>query len=167
MIDQVQELTPEISEQLDESPAPETATLIVSFSDVALKQDGSFVVTVASNRCHVTQDYNEPLCNAVRDYLSGGGEFFDYAEDIIVESDPLVLARLWVDAKLKASENIVSQYRDARDLGRTSPITPEQFTELLTWRQDVREWPQATGYPAEATQPTAPGWIDAALQHGE
>ncbi|KPY29909.1 Uncharacterized protein ALO65_01727, partial [Pseudomonas syringae pv. papulans] len=57
--------------------------------------------------------------------------------------------------------------RDARDLDGELPITPEQFTQLLTWRQSVREWPQLPGYPKETTQPVTPDWIEAVVLNGE
>ncbi|WP_057456675.1 hypothetical protein, partial [Pseudomonas syringae] len=94
----------------------EPVTLGVSFSEVATKTDGSFVITVAGNRCHVTQDYNPPLYQAVVDYLDAGGHATEYAEDIVVQADPALLAKLWVELRLKVSDNLVSQYRDARDL---------------------------------------------------
>ncbi|RMP24932.1 hypothetical protein [Pseudomonas coronafaciens] len=145
----------------------EPIALGVAFSDVALKNDGSFVITVAGNRCHVTQDYNPPLYQAVVDYLDAGGQATEYAEDIVVQADPALLAKLWVELRLKVSDNLVSQYRDARDLGGELPVTPEQFTQLLTWRQAVREWPQVRGYPKENTQPVTPDWIEAVVLNGE
>ncbi|KPB24175.1 hypothetical protein [Pseudomonas amygdali] len=145
----------------------EPVALGVSFSEVATKNDGSFVITVAGNRCHVTQDYNPPLYQAVVDYLDAGGHATEYAEDIVVQADPALLAKLWVELRLKVSDNLVSQYRDARDLGGELPITPEQFTQLLTWRQAVREWTQVPGYPKEATQPITPDWIEAVVLDGE
>ncbi|MDF5893473.1 hypothetical protein P4A93_17845 [Pseudomonas syringae pv. syringae] len=145
----------------------ESVALGVTFSDVALKGDSSFVITVAGNRCHVTQDYNPPLYQAVVDFLDAGGRATEYAEDIVVQADPALLAKLWVELRLKVSDNLVSQYRDARDLGGELPITPEQFTQLLTWRQAVREWPQVPGYPKEATQPATPDWIEAVVLNGE
>ena len=152
---------------VDDAPAPESGELVVLFSDVAIKDDGSFVVTVSGNRCHVTPDYNASLYAAVQAYLDQGGSFTQYDEDIMVEADPALLARLWIEASIGTSEGLVSQYRDARDLGERLPITVEQFTELLTWRRDVRDWPQAKGYPAEATRPATPDWIKAVLQNGE
>ncbi len=137
--------------------------MLASFSEVAVKKDGSYVVTVSGNRCHVTADYNVPLFDAIGEYLRDGGDFLEYAEDIVVESDPAVLARLWIDTKLKASENVVSEYRDARDLGEPLPITSEQFADLLQWRRAVREWPQVAGYPLESTRPDMPVWIGAVL----
>ncbi|QXG41336.1 hypothetical protein [Pseudomonas viridiflava] len=158
----VQVLPPvEASEPLEAPPA------VAAFDDVAVKDDGSFVVTVAGNRCHVTQDYNPPLYQAVLDYLDQGGASSEYAEDIVVESDPAMLARLWIEASLKASESLVSEYRDARDLGGALPITAKRFSELLTWRQKVREWPQAAGYPIEASRPDVPAWIQTVLTNGE
>ncbi|WP_122679277.1 hypothetical protein [Pseudomonas viridiflava] len=145
----------------------EPAAIGMTFSDVALKTDGSFVITVAGNRCHVTEDYNPPLYQAVRDYLEQGGSSSDYAEDIVVQSDPALLARLWIEASLKTSETLVSEYRDARDLGGALPITAKQFSELLTWRQAVREWPQVAGYPIEASRPEVPVWIQTVLTNGQ
>lgn len=145
----------------------EPIALGVAFSDVALKNDGSFVITVAGNRCHVTQDYNPPLYQSVVDYLDAGGQATEYAEDIVVQADPALLAKLWVELRLKVSDNLVSQYRDARDLGGELPVTPEQFTQLLTWRQAVRDWPQVPGYPKETTQPVTPDWIEAVVLNGE
>ncbi|WP_285361320.1 hypothetical protein [Pseudomonas sp. fls2-241-TYG-175] len=145
----------------------EPAAIGMTFSDVALKTDGSFVITVAGNRCHVTEDYNPPLYQAVRDYLEQGGSSSDYAEDIVVQSDPALLARLRIEASLKTSETLVSEYRDARDLGAALPITAEQFSELLTWRQAVREWPQVAGYPNEASRPDVPAWIQTVLNNGQ
>ncbi|MBA1229256.1 hypothetical protein G7013_06305 [Pseudomonas viridiflava] len=137
------------------------------FTDVAVKTDGTFVVTVNGNRCHVTQDYNPPLYQAVRHYLDKGGASSEYAEDIVVQPDPALLARLWIEASLKASEALVSEYRDARDLDGALPITTKQFSELLTWRQAVREWPQVAGYPIEASRPDVPAWIQTVLNNGE
>lgn len=152
---------------VDESPTAEPGAVLVAFSDVSVKTDKTFVVTIAGNRCHVTQDYNTPLYQAVRAYLDEGGKFTKYAEDVFVESDPLVLARLWAETSLQTSETLVAQYRDARDLGETPSITSGQFAALLTWRQAVREWPKATQYPAESSRPGKPEWLDAVLQNGE
>jgi hypothetical protein len=155
--------TPAIPEREDEVLVGEPSNLLASFSEVAVKKDGSYVVTVAGNRCHVTHDYNAALFDAIDEYLSAGGDFFDYAEDIVVESDPAVLARLWIENTLQTSENVVSEYRDARDLGESLPITSEQFAELLQWRRAVREWPQVAGYPLDSTRPDMPVWIGSVL----
>lgn len=150
-----------------ELPAVAPADLLVSFSEVSVKHDGTFVVTVADNRCHVTRDYNESLYKAICAYLNSGGDSTEYAEDIVVEADPVVLARQWVETSLQTSESIVAQYRDARDLGEETPITPEQFAGLLTWRKAVREWPKEKGYPLVSSQPNAPDWLKEVLQNDE
>lgn len=156
-------MTEEALALIEDTPQP----VAWVFSDVAVKTDGTFVVTLEGNRCHVTQDYNPSLYQAVIDYLDAGGESSEYAEDILVEADPLLLARLWVEASLKDSEPLVSEYRDARDLGIALPITAKQFSELLTWRQVVREWPQVAGYPDAATRPAVPAWIQKVLSNGK
>jgi len=157
----------EVAAPIEDSPSAPPAEVMVMFSDVSVKADKTFVVTVAGNRCHVTQDYNKPLYQAIRAYLDDGGKFSKYAEDVFVDSDPLVLARLWAETSLQKTETLVAQYRDARDLGGDLPITAEQFTALLNWRQAVRDWPRAKRYPAESTQPKAPAWLSAVLQNGE
>ena len=160
--------TPEqVIPPLDVPSASEIPSSVAAFDDVAIKNDGSFVITVAGNRCHVTQDYNPPLYEAVRHYLDEGGASTEYAEDIFVQPEPALLARLWIEASLKTSETLVSEYRDARDLGGALPITAKQFSELLTWRQAVREWPQVAGYPIEASRPDTPAWIQAVLTNGQ
>ena len=151
----------------DGAPAVPPAQVTATFSDVSVKIDKTFVVTVAGNRCHVTQGYNEPLYQAVRTYLEEGGQFTAYAEDIVVVPDPNVLARLWVETSLQTSETLVAQYRDARDLGVTTLITVEQFSALLAWRQAVREWPKSKGYPAESSRPDAPEWLSTVLNNDE
>ncbi|OEC65138.1 hypothetical protein A7D21_33240 [Pseudomonas sp. AP19] len=152
---------------VDESPVVPPAEVMVTFSDVSVKTDKTFVVTIAGNRCHVTQDYNEPLFQAVRAYLDDGGKFSKYSEDVVVESDPLVLARLWAETSLQTSETLVAQYRDSRDLGGITPITAVQFTALLTWRQALRDWPKAKRYPAESSRPNSPEWLSAVLKNDE
>ncbi|MCI4604081.1 hypothetical protein [Pseudomonas fluorescens] len=156
-----------VAAPIDDSPSAPPAEVMVMFSDVSVKADKTFVVTVAGNRCHVTQDYNKPLYQAIRAYLDEGGKFSKYAEDVVVESDPLVLARLWAETSLQNTEALVSQYRDARDLEGPTPITAEQFTGLLTWRQAVREWPKAKRYPAESSRPNAPQWLSAVLKNDQ
>ncbi|QLG94899.1 hypothetical protein HZF02_24480 [Pseudomonas yamanorum] len=167
MTEEIEIVTQETPTPPVEPPVTAPAALMVSFSEVSVKKDGTFVVTIDGNRCHVTKEYNDSLYKAVRAYLKSGGDFTKYAEDIVVESDPLVLARLWVETSLQTSENIVAQYRDARDLGDETPITSEQFTGLLAWRKAVREWPKEKNYPAVSSQPNAPDWLKAVLQNGE
>lgn len=163
-------MTNPIPDPIDETPESVATTpepVFITFTDVVTKKDGSFVITLTGNRCHVTPDYNPTLYQTVRDYLDDGGLSTEYAEDIVVQSDPALLARLWIETSLKVSETLVSEYRDARDLGAALPITAKQFSELLTWRQAVREWPQVAGYPIEASRPDVPAWIQTVLNNGQ
>lgn len=64
-----------VAAPIDDSPSAPPAEVMVMFSDVSVKADKTFVVTVAGNRCHVTQDYNKPLYQAIRAYLDEGGSF--------------------------------------------------------------------------------------------
>lgn len=64
-----------VAAPIDDSPSAPPAEVMVMFSDVSVKADKTFVVTVAGNRCHVTQDYNKPLYQAIRAYLDEGEVF--------------------------------------------------------------------------------------------
>lgn len=129
------------------------------FSDVALKMDGTFVVTIAGNRCHVTRTYDPDLFTEVEVYLAQGGASRPYADDVVVATDPTVLAKLWSDEQLAATDTLVSQYRDDLDLGEPTDLTKEQYTELLQWRKSLRSWQEVEGYPAESTRPQQPEWM--------
>lgn len=144
---------------IPEEPAPETISTVAKFSEVAVKEDGTFVVTLDGNRSHVSRQYDNALFEAVTQYLKDGGESSPYSEDIVVKADPLVLAKYWVEVQIKASENIVSQYRDARDMEDELPITSTQFTALLNWRKAVRDWPKSELYPQEDSKPITPDWL--------
>lgn len=150
--------------QANESTVPAIA---FQFSNVAKKDDGSYVVTMNECRSHVTRDYNLTLFNAVEDYLVAGGEFSVYDEDVFVEADPFITAKIWIEKQLQTSDQVVSEYRDARDLGEQTAVTSAQFSELLAWRQAVRAWSQVEGYPGDATKPPVPGWLTLVLQHVE
>lgn len=48
--------------------------------------------------------------------------------------------------------------RDQLDHGSTPTLTPEQYSELLTYRQQLRDWP-VSGDTNEAF-PTKPAWMN-------
>ena len=68
-------------------------------------------------------------------------------------------ARRWRDGVISASEWIVARHRDEIDMAQETMITPEQFSELLRYRQALRDWPTAEGFPAADLRPTPPDWL--------
>lgn len=67
--------------------------------------------------------------------------------------------RCWRDGVITASEWIVTRHRDEVDMGQETQVTPEQFSELLRYRQALRDWPTAEGFPAADLRPTPPEWL--------
>ncbi|MBJ2270031.1 tail fiber assembly protein [Pseudomonas sp. MF6772] len=67
--------------------------------------------------------------------------------------------RRWRDKVISTSEWIVTRHRDEVDMGQETQITPEQFSELLRYRQALRDWPTAEGFPAADLRPTRPEWL--------
>lgn len=67
--------------------------------------------------------------------------------------------RVWRNFELQGTEWLVTRHRDEQDLERPPTLTPEQFSELLTYRQALRDWPQAGTFPSVEFRPVAPSWI--------
>ncbi|MDH1573769.1 MULTISPECIES: hypothetical protein [Pseudomonas] len=71
-----------------------------------------------------------------------------------------VVERRWRDMQLLATDGIVARHRDERDIGGPTTLNTAQFSELLEYRQDLRNWPQADAFPlCMRGRPPAPEWI--------
>ncbi|WP_460104733.1 phage tail assembly chaperone [Pseudomonas sp. S2_D10] len=67
--------------------------------------------------------------------------------------------RVWRNVELQGTEWLVTRHRDEQDLGHPPTLTSEQFAELLTYRQALRDWPQTGDFPSAEYRPVAPPWI--------
>ncbi|WP_448177357.1 phage tail protein [Pseudomonas putida] len=68
--------------------------------------------------------------------------------------------RLWRDEQLLATDGIVTRHRDERDIGAHTTLNSEQFSELLEYRQDLRNWPQTDAFPdSPQRRPISPAWV--------
>ena len=67
--------------------------------------------------------------------------------------------RRWRDLVISTTEWIVTRHRDEVDMGQETMITPEQFSELLRYRQALRDWPTVDGFPNVDLRPNPPGWL--------
>jgi hypothetical protein len=70
-------------------------------------------------------------------------------------------ARIWRDARLAMTDQMISRHRDERDLAITSTLTEPQFLELLSYRQELRDWPESLNFPAVESRPSTPAWLEA------
>ncbi|MNJ38229.1 hypothetical protein D3C77_330710 [compost metagenome] len=72
--------------------------------------------------------------------------------------------RVWRDGQLSGYDHLIARHRDEHDMDRPSTLTQEQFTELLLYRQALRDWPQSLVFPDNQQRPTAPAWITAQIK---
>lgn len=67
--------------------------------------------------------------------------------------------RAWRDAELTSTEWLVTRHRDEKELNLVLTLTAEQFSELLVYRQALRDWPQKSTFPDTTLRPVTPSWI--------
>lgn len=58
---------------------------------------------------------------------------------------------------LSGSDWYSMRHRDQVEAGITPSLTPEQFTELMTYRQALRDWPTSGDF--SESFPTPPPWM--------
>lgn len=89
------------------------------------------------------------------------------AQGLPILIDPLPLTaealsvreRSWRDAEIEGVKWLRERHRDQLDIGEQTTLTPEQFSELLTYIQALRDWPQSPDFPDSQHRPIAPAWI--------
>jgi len=67
--------------------------------------------------------------------------------------------RVWRDGELLAFDRLIARHRDERDMVRPTTLTNGQFTELLDYRQALRDWPETAGFPNVDMRPLQPEWL--------
>ena len=67
--------------------------------------------------------------------------------------------RAWRDTAVTGVLWLRERHRDEQDLGRETTLSVEQFGELLSYLQDLRDWPQSEHFPGLERRPVAPPWI--------
>lgn len=77
---------------------------------------------------------------------------------VVLEQAPVAPERTWREASLSATEWCVTRHRDEQALGRGTTLKAAQYLELLEYRQALRDWPEASGFPAVVSRPIAPQW---------
>ena len=98
-------------------------------------------------------------------HLSEAGELTKLPKRITT-NEQLVreFAREWRNQVLASTEWLMTRQRDEQDMGRPTTLTAEQFTQLLGYRQELRDWPQSSDFPTAEHRPLAPEWIAGQVQ---
>lgn len=75
------------------------------------------------------------------------------------DEDLSVQERAWRDGELAGLVWLRDRHRDQLEIQVPTTLSGEQFTELLVYMQDLRDWPQSTDFPDSEHRPVAPDWI--------
>ena len=67
--------------------------------------------------------------------------------------------RKWRDGQVSDTEWLVTRHRDEQDMQLSTTLTPEQFSDLLVYRQGLRDWPQSELFPGIEHRPQPPTWL--------
>ncbi|QYX51513.1 hypothetical protein K3F44_18145 [Pseudomonas sp. S07E 245] len=67
--------------------------------------------------------------------------------------------REWRDRALSDVRWLRERHRDELDLVRETTLSAGQFAELLSYLQDLRDWPQSEHFPVIEDRPVCPPWI--------
>ncbi|VVO55069.1 hypothetical protein PS870_00493 [Pseudomonas fluorescens] len=90
------------------------------------------------------------------------GDIADYAPIVLSADELAARARVWRDQQVLDNQWLVERHRDQLATADTTTLTSDQFKALLTYRQGLRDWPQAKGFPAESSRPVKPEWLPVA-----
>lgn len=73
--------------------------------------------------------------------------------------DPQSLEREWRDSQIERIKWLRERHRDEADMAANTKLNEAQFSELLAYFQQLRDWPQAADFPSMDKRPMAPDWI--------
>lgn len=94
------------------------------------------------------------------DWIHAGGVF---SPPPALSLEALAAAeRVWRNGELASHEWWVTRHRDEQAIGGATTLSSEQFSELLAYRKQLRDWPQGQGFPKSKGRPTGPAWLEAA-----
>lgn len=130
-----------------------------------LEQDGRYHYSLTDNGgLEISAERHLSLLDAgsagkwVRPGANGAPEITDPLppdDEVLKEKE-----RAWRNAELQAYEWLVTRHRDEQDLNQANTLTAQQFVELLSYRQALREWPQSDSFFNEELRPARPDWLN-------
>ncbi|HGM5552274.1 TPA: phage tail assembly chaperone [Pseudomonas putida] len=88
-----------------------------------------------------------------------------------VLSEPLVspvaliaLERDWRNNVLQNTQWLVLRDAEELEMGEGTTLRSEEFKQLLTYRQALRDWPDNPDFPNARSRPVEPDWLEGLLQ---
>lgn len=75
------------------------------------------------------------------------------------EGELIQAMRMWRDYQLQTSEWLVMRHRDELAMSINSSLSSAQYSELLVYRQSLRDWPTSSMFPDSSSRPEPPVWL--------
>lgn len=98
-----------------------------------------------------------PTPGKIRSHVDGLPVLIDPPQASVEELAEL--ERRWRDGELLAVTWLRDRHRDQIDIATSTTLTAEQFTELLGYMQQLRDWPQSEAFPMVEHRPVPPAWV--------
>lgn len=107
--------------------------------------------------------YHESLIwQACSDDVGYGWSFLDGVFSEPLDDSNEILAaneRYWRDGELASNEWLITRHRDEQEVGSATTLTDEQYSQLLLYRKELRDWPINSDFPDSAARPLPPEWL--------
>jgi|GEM_PF-193113 len=132
------------------------------FTEIKRRADGSFEVVYNGYPYHATELDTPDVYRQILADIEAGVVPEDLPAPMPVRADLEARERIWRDSELERVKWLRERHRDEVELGLSTTLAVEQYEELLAYMQDLRTWPQSTGFPDDSERPVVPAWVDAA-----
>ncbi|MBC3208843.1 hypothetical protein HU755_18735 [Pseudomonas sp. SWRI111] len=77
-----------------------------------------------------------------------------------VEKEALAANEInWRNAQLSVSDGLVARHRDEQESSTVTTLTTAQYSDLQSYRRQLRDWPQDDDFPSTEHRPQAPVWL--------
>lgn len=74
-----------------------------------------------------------------------------------------VTERMWRDQAISNVEWLRNRHNDEIAMGVNTTLSEEQFLEVLSYMQTLRDYPESPDFPSESSRPTGPEWVKGEL----
>ncbi|NTZ94827.1 hypothetical protein FCH79_05755 [Pseudomonas koreensis] len=76
----------------------------------------------------------------------------------------IALERGWRNNVLQSTQWLVLRDAEELEMGEGTTLRSEEFKQLLTYRQALRDWPDNPDFPNVRSRPVEPDWLERLLQ---
>lgn len=106
------------------------------------------------------QTYRELIGSGKSIVIDAGGRPVVATDPPLSAEDKIVRERAWRDSEIADKSWFAARHREEQELGRTTTLSAEQYQELLSYFQELRDWPESPDFPDSKRRPVSPAWLD-------